>query len=288
MPEATNTTPSEGSYFLDAENAAEMARLVNQSRFITRCMEGLFPSKLDLSNTHDILDIACGPGGWVLDVAQAYPDKQVMGIDFSNLMINFAQYQAAASKASNVSFKVMNVLKPLDVSDNSFDFVNVRFISGFMPKNEWPQFLQECFRITRPGGTIRLTEFEATMSNSYAVEKFSILLAQAMQKAGQSFSPNGWQIGVTLMLRRFLLDAGCQHVQQSAFVLDSSMGTEEHRNQYQNAATYFKLSQPFLIKMAITTQEEVELLYKQALEEMMLPDYCALYYLLSAWGQKPQ
>ncbi len=287
MPKSTSSSKGDGSYFIDAENAAEMARLINQSRFITRCMEGLFPSQLDLTNTRDILDIACGPGGWVLDVAEMYPEKQVMGIDISNLMINFAQYQASTDKVGNVRFKVMNVLQPLDVPASSFDFVNVRFISGFMPKNMWPQFLQECLRITRPGGTIRLTEFEATMSNSYAVEKFSILLAQAMQRAGQSFSPNGWQIGATLMLRRLLLNVGCQRVQQRAYVLDSSMGTEEHHNQYQNAVTYFKLAQPFYIKMGVTTQAEIELLYKQAVEEMMSPDYCALYYLLSAWGQKP-
>jgi ubiquinone/menaquinone biosynthesis C-methylase UbiE len=287
MPESTSSSRGEGAYFLDAENAAEMARLINQSRFITRCMEGLFPSEMDLTNIHDILDIACGPGGWVLDVAQAHPDKQVMGIDISNLMIDFAQYQASMNKIGNTSFKVMNALKPLNVPDNAFDYVNVRFISGFMPKNVWSQFLQECFRITRPAGVIRLTEFEATMSNSYAVEKYSMLLAQAMQRAGQSFSPNGWQIGVTLMLRRFLIDVGCQQVQQRAFVLDSSIGTVEHHNQYQNAVTYFKLAQPFLINLGVTTQEEIEILYKQAVEEMMSPGYCALYYLLSAWGQKP-
>ena len=63
-PPANNNT-----YFIDAEDAAEMARLTHQDRLLTKGMGGLFPDSFDLSEVHDILDIACGPGGWVLDVA---------------------------------------------------------------------------------------------------------------------------------------------------------------------------------------------------------------------------
>ncbi len=48
-----------------------------------------------------------------------------------------------------------------------------------------------------------------------------------------------------------------------------------------------KLIQPFFVKAGVTTQQEAESLYQQALEEMMAPDYCALLYFLSAWGEKP-
>lgn len=61
------------SYFIDAENAAEMARLVYQDQLLTRTMGGVLAEQSDLSNIHNVLDIACGPGGWVLDVARANP-----------------------------------------------------------------------------------------------------------------------------------------------------------------------------------------------------------------------
>src|SRR5436305_1297583 len=81
MTTPTDPLRSETTYFIDAENAAEMARLTNQDRLITRMMGGLFPVHLDpVHNIHDILDISCGPGGWVLDIAQAYPEKWVTGI----------------------------------------------------------------------------------------------------------------------------------------------------------------------------------------------------------------
>ncbi len=280
--------PLKTTYFIDAENAGEMARLINQDRILTRCMGGLFQPQLDLANTHDILDLACGPGGWAMDVARAYPDKRVTGIDISQLMIEFAHYQAADQKLYNVNFQVMDALKPLAFPDSSFDYVNARFISGFMPKLLWPQFTRECLRILRPGGVIRLAEYETTISNSSTSEKLGEMFARALHKAGQSFSPTGWQFGITPVLGRLLRDAGCLHIQRTAHVIDWSAGTEEHLSQFQNAMVFLKLSQPFLVKMGVTTQEEAESLYQRALEEMMSPDYCALWYFLSVWGEKPR
>jgi hypothetical protein len=41
-----------------------------------------------------------------------------------------------------------------------------------MPTTAWPVLIQECMRITRPGGIIRLTEFDTYgTTNSPAVEK---------------------------------------------------------------------------------------------------------------------
>ena len=289
MTTPADSSQSENTYFIDAENAAEMARLTNQDRIITKMMGSLFPEQLDLvHNIHDILDISCGPGGWVLDVAHVYPEKRVVGIDISTLMIEYARYQAYIQSLNNVSFKVMNALETLDFPDNSFDFVNARFISGFMPPAVWPQFMQECLRIIRPGRVIRLTEPEYPLSNSPGCEKLGGWLTKAMQLAGQSFSPDGRHVGITPFLGRFLRDTGYQDIQKAAYVLDSSIGTEDHLSQYQNTRVFLKLLQPFLIKMGVTTQEEVDRLYEQALTEMTSADYCSLWYFLSVWGVKPQ
>jgi len=60
---------------------------------------------------------------------------------------------------NNASFLVMNLLKPLDFPDSSFDLVNARFIN-FLPAGAWSRLLQEFRRIARPDGIIRLTESE--------------------------------------------------------------------------------------------------------------------------------
>jgi ubiquinone/menaquinone biosynthesis C-methylase UbiE len=290
MAESTNTNKRQSgpSYFIDAENAAEMARLTNQDRIVTRAMGGLISERADLSTIHDVLDIACGPGGWALDMAQTYPDKQVTGIDISQLMIEYARYQASTQNVRNINFQVMNILNALDFPDSSFDLVNARLISGFMPQRVWPEFIQECMRITRPGGSIRLTEPERTISTSPAVEQLNDLLARAMHRAGQCVSPSELQFGVTPLLRLFLHGAGYQHIQCEAHVLDSSAGTEEYMSQYQNSMVFFKLLQSFMVNIGVASKEDVERLYQEALDEMKLPTYYALWYFLTAWGEKPR
>ncbi len=49
---------------------------------------------------------------------------------------------------------------------------------------------------------------------------------------------------------------------------------------------YLTLGQPFLLKTGAITQEEVDQLYQQALDEMQSEQFCALWYLLTVWGEK--
>lgn len=287
-PAGGNASQNENTYFIDAENAAEMARLTVQDSITTKAMGGLFPEHAGVSNIHDVLDIACGPGGWVLDVAQTYPDKKVTGIDISRLMIEYAKSQANGKGLSNASFQVMDALKPLEFADNSFDLVNARFLMAFMPKTAWGQLLQEAMRITRPGGIIRLTEFEAPVTNSLGVTTLAGMLTRSLWRAGQSFSPDGRHMGITPVLARLLREAGCIQVQEMAHIMDYSIGTEAHASNYQNVMTLYKLLQPFFVKMGVTTQEEVNQVYQQALEEMKSKDYFGVIFFLAAWGTKPE
>lgn len=285
----TELPRDENTYILDSESAAEMTRLIGQDRLITRGMGGLFPEQTDTSHYSDILDIACGPGGWVCDVAFANPDTQVTGIDISNKMIEYARAMAWSQRLENANFRVMDVLKPLDFPDNSFDLVNARFLVAFMPKTAWPKLLEECVRITRPGGIIRLTEFdEPATTNNAAFAHWMELTFRAIQLAGLCMSPDGHNFGVTPLLRRFLLDAGCQHIGQKSHFIDFSFGTPAYSSMYANCEVAFRQVQPFMVKMKIAPPEEIEQSYQQMLLGMRSDNFYALWYYLTAWGQKPR
>jgi ubiquinone/menaquinone biosynthesis C-methylase UbiE len=281
-------TSTKNTYILGAESAAEMARLMEQDHLITQGMGGLFPHELDLTDIHHILDVACGPGGWALETAFAHADVEVVGVDISEQMIAYANAQARVQGLANASFRTMNVLQPFTFSDHSFDLVNARFLVGFMPRATWSSLLRECMRILRPGGILRLTEFdEPGMTNSPAFEHWKQLTFRATQQAGMTSSPDGRHFGATPLLPRMLVDAGCQQLHHHAYVIDFSAGTDAYESMYQNCVVAFQLLQPFLIKMNITTVEEAERNYQQMLLEMREPSFCALWYYLSVWGKKP-
>jgi cyclopropane fatty-acyl-phospholipid synthase-like methyltransferase len=144
--------PSNGNpvYFNDPESAAEMARLLAQDRLITAGMGGLFSERFDLAGIHRILDVACGPGGWALQVATSYPEIEVVGVDVSRVMIDSAAAQARLQGLDNVTFQVMDMREVIHFPGASFDLVNARFIN-FLPAAAWPQLMHEFGRITRPG-----------------------------------------------------------------------------------------------------------------------------------------
>jgi ubiquinone/menaquinone biosynthesis C-methylase UbiE len=138
-------------YVLDAENSAEMARLIKQDLLATSQMGGLLPERPDFVGISRVLDIACDPGGWVHEVAAAHPEVEAVGIDLSRIMIEYAQAHAQRRGLENARFSVMDATRPLAFPDASFDLVNARFIFAFLPLSSWPALVQEGWRLLRPG-----------------------------------------------------------------------------------------------------------------------------------------
>jgi len=292
MPEEPTAVPppaglpeSSTTYFAEVENVAEMARLLKQARFATQGLGGLFPASLAVSAVQDVLDLACGPGEWVLAVAEAYPAMRVTGIDKSEIMIQFARSLGQA--IPTVQFTVMDALEPLTFPDAAFDLIHARFIAGFLPVTAWPRLLGECRRLLRPGGILLLVEGEMALTTSPAVEQLSGYFTQALRAVGQSFSPDGKHLGITPMLRTLLNQAAFLACQSQAAVIEHSAGTAFHLSLYEDYAAAFSLMQPFLVRAGVATAEDLAPLYQRMLEEMLANDFCSLSYVLQTWGQQP-
>src|SRR5438105_8372226 len=97
MTTAPGASESDNKYFISDSNT-ELARLVEQERVISRTLGGLLPEHADeaafVAPLQRVLDAACGPGGWVLEMARAYPHLQVMGFDIDAQMIEYGNTQA--------------------------------------------------------------------------------------------------------------------------------------------------------------------------------------------------
>jgi len=276
-------------YILDAESGAEVVRSIKQDATVTKAIDSLLPRQVNSAKISRVLDIACGPGSWVLDVAYEYSNVQVIGVDISRNLVEYARTRARSQGLENDAiFKVMDVTKPLDFPDESFDVINGRFLIGFMSPGDWPKLLRECMRITRPGGFIRLTECDDMgTTSSPAFEQYTEMMYQALRMAGRSFAPTGKNFSITPMLAGFLGAGGYQHVDTIPHVIDFSVGAEAHISMYENWMAGLELLQPFLVKMKMASLEELKELYQQALIEMMSNDFRALWYFLSVVGQRP-
>lgn len=287
MPQEHVSEQPKNMYIVDPETEAEMARLLRQDRLLTRGMGGIFPEKPDLSNVQRILDVACGPGGWVLDAAYNYSDTEVVGIDISERMVTYANAQARAQQRSNASFRVMDALKPLEFPDGYFDLVNARLVAAFLRKEQWSLFLSGCLRVLRPGGILRVTEFEWGVSNKPNFDLASHKVYQAMSRMGYTFSATGLHYGIIPVIPSLVRQAGLERMGKSAYVIEYSTGTEEFESFYFDCTIGMPLIEPLLLKAGVTTSEEWRDLYLKALAEMSDEDFCTIWTLLTVWGTKP-
>ena len=278
----------ENSYVLDAESSAEMARLMRQDQLLTAGMGGVFPeqAETDLAGIQRVLDLACGPGGWPLEVAFRYSDMEVVGVDISERMIAYARSQAQVQQRDNLSFQVMNILQPLGFPAASCDLVNARLVNGFVRREAWPILLREALRVLRPGGILRLTEAEASMSNKPNFEKAFSLLMQVLARAGMSFSPSGNYHGLIQMLPHLLRQAGITVSGTSAHFVEFSAGTEARDGFYQDFANAFAQIAPMMERLNIMDANAWNALAQRGLAEMFEDDFCAAWTLLTVWGKR--
>lgn len=269
----------------DRSSNAEMIRLMIQDSTVTAGMGGPLPEQPDPASLHRVLDIGCGPGGWLLETATTYPQMELTGIDISWRMIEYARAQAQAQKVTDrTEFLVMDALRPLEFPDASFDLVNMRFGLSFLLVKDWPRVLSELLRVTRPGGIVRVTDTNIWKSTSPACNRLTQMLNCAFYRSGHSLTEE--KQGVTDELDRLLSESGCQQVQTRDYTLELVAGTVGGQNFYEIARFGFQTAKPFMQKWDCAP-EDYDAIYQQAMIEMKQPDFRVTWELVTACGTKP-
>lgn len=276
------------TYVFDPESSEELARLMNQDRFITTAMGGPFAGLPLLPAGSQVLDLGCGPGGWVLDVAFHRPQFEVAGIDCSQGMVDYANARARSQNLNNASFGVMDITShPLDFSDASFHFVNARFLFGVLKREDWSTFIAECTRLLCLDGIIRLTEAD-TMGETLSapLARLNELAALLFWKAGYGFSPNGRSLSMTPGLLHLLKQAGYDDIHVASFEINASASTPFWADGYRNTEMIFRQMKPLLLSFGLVDDEEFEQIFTQALTEMCAEDFMAIGRVTSLWARK--
>jgi ubiquinone/menaquinone biosynthesis C-methylase UbiE len=270
----------------DRSNKEEMTRLTLQDQMLTASMGGVLPEQPDPSMLQRVLDVGCGTGGWLIEVARMYPTiPRLVGVDISDRMIAYAQAQAAAQQVNDrVEFHTMDALRRLEFPAGFFDLVNQRLGLSFVRTWDWLNLLREFERITRPGGVIRLTEADMVESTSTGLTRREQLLLRAFHQAGHFFVPE--QDGITRELVPLLQRYGLQTIQTRVHQLEYRAGTEEGRLFAENMAHGFRTLKPFIQKWTMVP-DDYDALSQQAVSEMQQPGFVATWRLLTVWGNIP-
>ena len=271
------------------EEIVERARLMNKSYLLLRALGGLLPGlKPDhLQHMTNVLEIACGPGIWTLEVARANPQVQVTGVDTSSAMVASARNLMREQALSNVEYRhIPSFVHALPFEDMSFDFISMQFMEKFLKADEWPYLLSECWRLLRPGGLIRLTELEVSWTTSLAHEKLCQLFIQSMRLDGRSFSPSDRHLGLISELEPLLYASRFEECTSVPHMVNYSYGAPLHDEWRNDLLILSKEVESLIVEMGIATQEYVDTLHRQQHYEMSIPTFHAIQPLLTVWGIK--
>jgi ubiquinone/menaquinone biosynthesis C-methylase UbiE len=289
MPLPSEPKPEhESTYFVqDRASQEELNRLRVFDRMLTTGMGGILPEQADRTPFQRVLDVGCGTGGWLIELAKTTPTCTLLaGVDISRTFVEEARAQAEVSQVSDrVEFHAMDALRMLEFPKNFFDLVNQRSGISWLRTWEWPKILHEYKRICRPGGVVRITEPEEIIeSPAPAFSRLQGLWLQAFSRAGNLFTPTS--DGLTSQLAPLLHRHGLQEVQTRAHILEYHADTPEMRFLFENQRLFFRTIVPFLNKWT-RVPDDYETLYQEMLSEMQQPDFKATARLLTAWGVVP-
>ncbi|CAG8586546.1 3762_t:CDS:2 [Acaulospora morrowiae] len=151
-----------GEYFLPSNSDKEIERLQMQ-HYLMRCIwkeNFSSPIKEDfIKGGVKVLDIQCGSGIWITDLATEFPSSTFIGVDGDEAR---ARIQIELPNAVYLHHDLLDELPFPDhwriVKDDTFDFVNQRFFT-MASEEKWKKcILPEIIRVTRPGGYIEFME----------------------------------------------------------------------------------------------------------------------------------
>ena len=188
------------------------------------------PVEVDLSKVWRMLDVACGSGQWVRDMATWSPDMTVVGLDRQEQVVEQARYHSRIWRLDNTGFLVGDMHHMDAIEDDSFDLVHARFLSLVVAPQQWSALLQECLRVCQVGGTLVWTEAGFPRSNSAAFRRWCEWMKHAITRLG--YTPD-----VTLHMERLLGDVDGvdgAHVRRVETVLDLSVDKPLHTQLYRH------------------------------------------------------
>jgi arsenite methyltransferase len=124
------------------------------------------------------LDLGCGPGTQLAQIASLNPDTQFVGIDLSTTMLESARAHIAKLGLSNVRLAQGDITDLRAFPDHSLDAVTSTMALHHLPTRD---HIDACFReisrVLKPGGALYLTDF-ARLKSLKSVIAFAYMNAE--------------------------------------------------------------------------------------------------------------
>ncbi|CAG8576029.1 7842_t:CDS:2 [Paraglomus occultum] len=174
-----NDVTVKGYYYLPSDQK-EVERTYVRNHLDKIIWKGNYSAPVfdSLSLGASVLDVGCGAGAWIVNMALEYPASVFVGIDIVPLF--------PEDYPPNMTFLKCNILNGLPFPDNTFDFVRQAFVIVCIDWQSWKEkVVKELIRVTKPGGYIEIMDKDCeTINQGIICRKIDDCLLEHFRKAG--------------------------------------------------------------------------------------------------------
>ncbi len=259
----------------------EMNRLDFQHYLLRYALKGNYAAPV--VNPQSILDVGTGSGRWAREMAQYFPQANVIGLDINRPPAEDAieSGQTPEIRPDNYSFVAGNVLEGLPFPDASFDFVHMRLLVAGIPHDRWPGVIKELARVTQPGGWVESVESPSLQRGGPATERIIQWIRDLSARR---------EVDITDATRVADLFAPAGLVNTVVQQVDLPCGEYGGRIGRMVAADSFSGINAvggLFVNLGITTQAEFDQTIEAAKSEMASPQNRCVFPFYIVYGQRP-
>jgi SAM-dependent methyltransferase len=276
-------------YVNNVESAGELARLDHQAGLAIDAI-GHLPHNLRGRPFQKILDLGCGSGRWALDMAYHYPDAEIVGVNISRTLVEYARARAKTMKRQNVKFILFDALEGSlsELGRGRYDLINLRFAVGWVRGLDWwTKLLERCHHLNAPGGYTVVTEGEGLYTDSSALSRLHEMMILALRLGRYGFPSSGQNLGLAAQLGTLLYSVGFSQVALEGGTIDFSFYNPEENIAWRNSFhALITESGPFFITMGVTTAEELAELSMRVGSELYDEAFSGVGSLFTFYGMR--